>query len=304
MGRTGPTIGGHQARETTMTARTLGLVLLLTLAPAAAHAEKQDDLERARQAKAKLPLEKIAGPHRERILEILDKPLFYRRSRVEAFPCDPDLLEWLINHPTMVSEYWRRLGLQVNPVAELEDGYECRENDNLTVRFHVAYQSAEMRILYCIGEAKRPPLPGKHKAEMVLVHRYRFSRSPDGMYYVVQQVDGYVSAKGPTLKFVMKVADSTCEQVIDRCLEDMMIYFSVLCRIVQLRPHWALATLEEIRKQGPIKDDRELAIILQSLPTFQEADGDVPLEFGHQEPAKPAKPTSSASLIDHIFEKD
>ena len=217
------------------------------------------------KAVERLPLDKIAGPHRKRILRILEKPVFHRRGPVEAFTCEPKLLQWLIDHPARVGEFWSQLGMRVSPVQALDDGFESREGDHSSVRFHRAFDGPEMRILYCEAETRRPPLPGALRAEMVLVHRYRFSRDTDGRYYVVQQLEGFVTAHGPALKALMKLSRAPCEQIIDRCLEDLMVYFSVLCRVMQMRPEWTLATLKRLRPGFDADEADELERVLRAM---------------------------------------
>lgn len=213
-----------------------------------------------------IPFEAVQGPYRERVLTILNRPILHRRGPAEIFPCYPALFEWLLDHPAWVAEYWRQLGLLVSPVELLKDGYRCREGERSTAQFHVVYSSPEMRIVYCVGETRRPPLPGSLRAEMVVVHRYRFSRQPDGTYLLVQQLEGFVVADGTAVKTIMKLTRSSCEELVDHCLQDLMVYFSVMCRVIQVRPSWSLQALTRVRSSFAANEAADFEALLRQIP--------------------------------------
>lgn len=214
----------------------------------------------------KLPLDAIAGKHRDRVIEILRSPLVYRRAQVEVIPCYPDLVEYLVANPDIVGEFWKHLGLEVTDLEPYEDGYICRDGDRSCVKFHVMAQTKDARIIYCIGESKQPPLPGTLAAELVMVQRYRLARRPDGQCFVIQQMEGYASAKGPAVKAIMKLTRSVSNRIVDQCLQEMTIYFSVMSRLMEVRPAWTAATIEKVRAKFPNRDLDKLKGILASMP--------------------------------------
>lgn len=214
----------------------------------------------------RIPLEQIAGPHRDRVVEILKKPLVFRQSRVQVFPINIDLLEWLVDHPAVVAEYWKQLGLEVSDVELLENGYCCRDGERAKVTFHVVIDSPELRMLYCIGEARHPLLPAPLVAELVMVQHYRVHRQTEGRSVIVQQMEGFATARGPALKLAMKLGKSTAQRAVDQCLEEMTIYFSVIGRIMEVRPEWSIGVLAQARPKYPNADFARLETILRKLP--------------------------------------
>ncbi|MFO0948839.1 MAG: hypothetical protein U1D30_23445 [Planctomycetota bacterium] len=217
------------------------------------------------RALARLPLDSIQGPHRERVLEILKTPVLYRRGPVEAYPCHPQLLEWLMNHPVAVAEFWRQLGMLLSEVETIEGGYQCREGNTALVKFYQIHAVPNLRIVYCTGEASRPPLPGKLRAEIVYVYRYHFAKQPDGQYFVIQQIESYSTAPGATLKAVMKLTRAATNRLVDQSMQDMTIYFSLMCRVMQLRPRWTLEALPVVQAKLPDDEWSELSKILGDI---------------------------------------
>lgn len=219
----------------------------------------------AKKSVARLPLDHVTGPHRERVLEILERPLLYRRGPIEAYPCKPDLLEWIMSNPVLVAEFWRQLGLLVSEIEPLEDGYQCRDGRTTIVRFHEVCRSPHLRIVYCAGEASRPPLPGKMRAEMVFVYRYHFARQTDGKYFVIQQMESFSTAQGATLRALMKLTRGMTSRLVDQSMQDMTIYFSLMCRIMQMRPTWTRDAIAKVRQRVPEADLETLDAIVAQL---------------------------------------
>lgn len=224
--------------------------------------EARADIEKTLR---RIPLSALEGPHRERVEEILTHPLLYRRGPVEAYPCKPELLDWLMRHPLVVAEFWRQMGLLVTDLVPLEDGYECVEGNTLRVRFHEVYSGPNLRIVYCSGEAGRPPLPGKLRAEIVYVFRYHFARQPDGHYFVIQQMESFSTAKGAALKTLMKLTRAVTHRMVDQSMQDMTLYFSLMCRIMQMRPEWSKQLIKAAGTKHPEADLARLDSILNDL---------------------------------------
>jgi hypothetical protein len=213
-----------------------------------------------------IPFDKIVGPHRERVIEILQKPITYHAGRREMFPCDEELLHWLIDHPDTVCEYWKQLGIFVTDVEPIEGGYLCKDQAGATVRFYVACNEPNLRVCYCIGEAPAGIIPFKMRAEMVIVHQYNFQEFNGAGTYVVQQLDGFASASGPTLKLAMKLAPGQSEHMVATCVQEMKLFFSVMCRLMQCRPEWSKEKLNAVASSLSEAERNELQSILAALP--------------------------------------
>jgi hypothetical protein len=217
------------------------------------------------RAPQKLPLEAIQGPYKKRVTEIVSKPVCFRKSAVESFPCEPKLLDWLIDHPEFVAALWKRLGVDVASIERIQGGYEAKDGEAITVRCYPVHVGTELRIYYCTAEANRPLVAKRLHAEMVLAYRYRFSRGVDGRYFVTHQIEGYASASGAVLKAVMRIASGSTEQVVDECLESTLAYFSVLCQLMQVSPTWALKQANRPPDSLSARDAEALKEILDRL---------------------------------------
>lgn len=214
-----------------------------------------------------IPFDKITGPHRDRIIEILRKPVSWTHGRDEMFPCDRPLLEWLVDHPDVAGEYWKQIGISITDVERLSDGgYICRDPSGTTVHFYQACDEPDLRVCYCIGESPAGVLPVKMRAELVIVHRFRFQEFQGAGTYVVQRLDGFATATGPALKLAMKLAPGQAEKMVETCVHEMKVFFCVMCRLIQVRPHWSLEKFPTVTEKIPESERVELEGILKALP--------------------------------------
>lgn len=228
-------------------------------APFSTHQRLRPDLE-------EVPLEEIAGPHRERVLQILRRPVAAYRGPREMFPCHPELLEWLIRHPVAVGDYWKQMGMTLAEVDAAPGGFVCRDDFGAVVHFFPVLEKPNLRVVYCVGESPAGVLPVKMRAEMVVVHRYRFEQYDGAGDYVVQQLDGYASASGVTLKMAMKFAPVQAEHMVETCVQEIKVFFSVMSRLMQLRPQWSLEKLPAVAQKLSEPEAEELERLLRSLP--------------------------------------
>lgn len=213
-----------------------------------------------------IPLDQLQGQHADRARAILSKPVAFHKGRRELFPCEPSLLKWLIDHPEVVCEYWKELGITVADMKREKDEYVCREETGSTVRFSVVCDRPGLRICYCIGESPAGILPMKLRAELVIVHRYQFETFEGAGTYVSQQLDGFASASGPTLKLAMKLAPGHSTEMVHACVQEMKLFFSVMSRLMQTRPGWSLEKLPAIAQRTECAQSEELATILKGIP--------------------------------------
>lgn len=228
-------------------------------APFSSHQRLRPDLDG-------VPLDEIAGPHRERVLHILRRPVAAYRGPREMFPCHPELLEWLIRHPVAVGDYWKQMGMTLAEVDAAPGGFVCRDDFGAVVHFFPVLEKPNLRVAYCVGESPAGVLPVKMRAEMVVVHRYRFEHYEGAGDYVVQQLDGYASASGVTLKMAMKVAPVQAENMVEACVQEIKVFFSVMSRLMQLRPQWSLEKLPAVAQRLSEAEAEELERLLRSLP--------------------------------------
>lgn len=208
------------------------------------------------------PIQAVAPAYRERVQAVLSRPVVRRRSPVVTSPCHPPLLEWLQVHPQWVAAWWRRIGIDPGWVEPVPDGYHCRIDRTLAVRFHEVCDRPGLRIVYCVGEWTR--LPGMcWTAEMVMVQRYEYLKQPEGGCVIVQQIDGFGTTPGAVLRTLAQWRPGVSEAIADNVLANMLVFFGAVCRAVHEEPDWAIGVFGAIHSGFPPEETAELVPLLE-----------------------------------------
>lgn len=197
-----------------------------------------------------IPFDRIDPRYREIVRRVVRRPIVYRRSKAEVFPCSPRLLDALIDHPEVVNEYWRTLGVELLPIERNRDAFHVRQDEFAGVKFRVVHTDPQIRVILCEAEVRKPPL-FRLGGECVLIHHCKFMPSGEDDHLAAHQTECWVSADGPAVKTAMRLARGSVERAIDDGLEELMMYFSLLSRMIRARPEWAQESQLEVRKKVP-----------------------------------------------------
>jgi hypothetical protein len=247
--------------------------------------------ERLAAAQRRFPRGLVAGPDADRVFRVVDRPYLYCRGPVEVLKCQPELFTWLVDHPQWVAVFWRTLGMPVWSVEPTADGFVCRDGDDISVRFYRVCECPELRVFYCEGHSRGVLPATTMSVQLVLVYRYRFVRETDRRYYAVQQLEAFVSADNLAMQSLLRLGRSAWESTLERCLLELSLYFSAVCRLIERYPGWALEVAHNTPDQFPSADAQELQRLVNQLPT-SPSPPHLPAEFSRRPKQESADPVS------------
>ncbi|HVJ83483.1 MAG TPA: hypothetical protein VNC50_20625, partial [Planctomycetia bacterium] len=184
-------------------------------------------------------------------------------------------------------ELWRTAGVPVGEVTPLPDGWRCVEQARSAVDFHVLHVSEGLRVVYCTVETKTLPPVGKIKAEAVLIHRHWIEPQPDGTAKIRQEVEAYATAGGPTVQALARIAKETFHKTVNARLEESLLYFSLMAKILPRKPTWTEAAIARLSPRLGKAEGDELRETLRPTRARKPAAAAATVKTGDAKTASP-----------------
>lgn len=245
------------------------------------NAKNSDSVQSASNFAA-VPWDSLDDSSRKRIQEVIRDKTIYRRMPRQVGYCDPEMYDFLINHPDVVIELWNLLG--VTHITLKETGpneYHLTEGTTTTSQVEVVHKSENLCIAYALGEYDAPMLRRKIKGDVVLFLRSRYGRDKEGRPIVQSDLDAYVRIHNPGAEMlakmlvpvVGKIADSNFEQTLDfvrsvsaAAQEDYETIQDFAGRLQNVRPE----TADEFARMAETVYDREIDRYVRQMTASQK----------------------------------
>ena len=251
-----------------------------------------------------VPWDELDDRPRQRIQEVIRKKTIFRHLPQQVGYCDPEMYDFMTNHPDVVIELWKLLGITHISLQETgPDKYHLIEGTATVSDVEVVYKNKNLCIAYAIGEYDAPMLQRKIKGEVVLFLRSRFGHDKENRPIVQSDLDAYVRIHNPGAEMlakiltpiVGKIADSNFEQTIDfvrsvsaAAQEDYEVIQEYAGRLQEVRPEVA----KEFGLTAEMTYDREVERYIKYATTSPEIRDD----FARQQPAPAPTPAPAPAI--------
>jgi len=189
----------------------------------AKHDAKTNESAQSDKDSAAVPWNALDERSKKLIREVMDGKTFLRRMPRQVGYCDPEMYDFLTDHPDVVIELWELLGVTNLSLKETgSNKYVLKEGTTSTSQVEVLYKSDNLCIVYALGEYEAPVLRRKIKGDLVLFLKSRYGRDKDNRLVVQSDLDAYVRIHNPgaellakiLIPVVGKIADSNFEQTV------------------------------------------------------------------------------------------
>ena len=248
-----------------------------------------------------VPWDTLDDRSRKRIQEVIRKKTIFRHLPQQVGHCDPEMYDFMINHPDVVIELWKLLGISHISLQETgPDKYHLIEGTATVSDVEVVYKNKNLCIAYAVGEYDAPMLRRKIKGDVVLFLRSRYGHDKENRPIVQSDLDAYVRIHNPgaemlakiLVPIVGKIADSNFEQTIAfvrsvsaAAQDDYEVIQEYAERLQDVRPEVA----KEFAVTAEMTYDREVDRYVKYAASSSEIRDD----FTHQLPAPAPAPAIS-----------
>ena len=184
---------------------------------------KTNESAQSNNDSAAIPWNTLDERSKKLIREVVDGKTFMRRMPQQVGYCDPEMYDFLIEHPDVVIELWELLGVTNLSLRETgRNKFELKEGTASTSQVEVLYKSDNICIVYASGEYDAPVVRRKIKGDVVLFLKSRYGQDKDNRLMVQSDLDAYVRIHNPgaemlarmLIPVVGKIADSNFEQTV------------------------------------------------------------------------------------------
>jgi hypothetical protein len=217
-------------------------VCLLPLAAVADNAEATSSRTARDEAMRAIPWRQIPAEHRRAAQYIVKNASIYRRLPTRVIDCDPDVFNFLVQHPEVIIDVWRVMGISQVALQKLPDGaYRGTDNAGTTgvVRFLFSQwgQDAQnLAVILADGMYEGKPFVTPLKARTIILLRSGAVRETNGRHYVTVRVDSFVRIEQMGVELVAKTVQPWISKTTDRNFIETLTFVSNFSRTAEKNP--------------------------------------------------------------------
>ncbi|MEX2309010.1 MAG: hypothetical protein WD738_15525 [Pirellulales bacterium] len=249
-----------------------------------------------------IPWRQMAPEHRRAAQAVIKNTSIYRRLPTRIIDCDPDMFTFLVQHPEVVIDVWRVMGMsQValhrvgqappdTPGRQAKPDLPCyRGTDGAgttgTVRFLYTdwgQNAQNLAVVFAEGGYEGKPFVTPLKAQSIILLRSGAVRETNGRHYVTVRIDSFLRIEQLGLELIAKTVQPWINKTADQNFIETLTFVSNFSRTAEQNPHG----IERLATRLPTIDE----------PTRHEL---VALSFRTAERYAKREPTTGATLLAH-----
>lgn len=246
-----------QAQDLEQLAKKVGVRIL---------AEATSDKDVLAYTKRRMPYNRMSRGAQQRATAILNDLSQYRRMPALQYPVDPNIYQYLINHPDVAVSTWRAMGisqLQMYQTAPFE--YEAKAVDGSDGTADVLWRDGNQCLFIVEGRYNSPILPNPVQAKALVWLQYRFVKTAAGEYLVNQQVETFINFPSTAIETIAKIATSLTNSILDRNVFEVSLYARMMSQAGQKDPEWMSQVAQRMDGVKPQRKT-ELVRVSRGLP--------------------------------------
>jgi hypothetical protein len=183
------------------------------------------------------------GPNERRVTQsIVNSAGIFRRLPTRIIDCDPQVFTFLMQHPEVVAEVWRVMGISQMRLDKLHDG-SFRGDDGVgttgTVRFLAGSWGPDANITTLVladGGYDGKPFVMPLRAKSIVLVRSGGIRERNGRYYITVRADAFVHVDQMAVELVAKTVQPWVNATADRNLVETLSFVSNFSRTAEKNP--------------------------------------------------------------------
>lgn len=226
------------------------------------------------QALREIPWAKLSRQDQRMTQYVVRKASLYRRSPTHAFDCDPQVFNFLAQHPEVVVNVWNLMGVSnLSLTRRSDDVFQAADHAGAEGALRVMH--ADYRpdcrntvVVFADGRYQAGPMPDGIDAHCVLLLRSASRRETNGRTYVTARLDSFVRFENVGADLLAKTLKPLLVKSADHNFTETMKFVSTFSRTAEQRPEGLVNLTAKLDKV----DDRtrqELAVLCRQTAARQ-----------------------------------
>jgi len=194
------------------------------------------------EAMRAIPWQRMAPNDRQLAQSIVNGAAIYRRLPTRVIDCHPAMFTFLIQHPEVIADVWRVMGVSRVTLDKLGEG-AFRGNDGAgttgVVRFLASEWGPEARntaVVLADGAFEGKPFMMPLKARSIVLMRSSAVRERNGRYYVTVHADAFIHVDQMAVELVARTVQPWVNATADRNLIETLTFVSNFSRTAEKNP--------------------------------------------------------------------
>ncbi|MDR2115606.1 MAG: hypothetical protein LBP87_04415 [Planctomycetaceae bacterium] len=173
----------------------------------------------------KIPWNALAPQTKSKINHVIAEHSLFHRMPQQKIYADPEMFQFLSEHPDLVVGFWEKLGVTQLSFQELDkEQYLMKETTGTSAIIEVVYRTKDICIVYARGLYKGPFLVRSYDGEVVLVFRNRILRDANNEPIIICDLDVFVRIDHLGVDFLAKLFATTLGKVADSNFEQTVAF--------------------------------------------------------------------------------
>ena len=178
---------------------------------------------------------RIPPGERVRLNQVVESAFVSTHMQLEPYAAQPDLFEYLLDHPVFATHLTRALRLARYRIWRTPEGLFLDDGWGAKGHFEVVHAEAGLRVMYAKGAFEQPILP-TIRGRAVVVIEYEFRPAAGGRQTVATAATGYVTLDSRFPGFVRWLATPMAQAKADREARMLLKVFARVSQALNERP--------------------------------------------------------------------
>jgi hypothetical protein len=194
------------------------------------------------EAVRNMPWKLMSPANRQTANNIVRDASIYRRLPTRIIDCDPDLFTFLLQHPEVVIDVWRVMGISQVALNRGPDGiYRGTDGAGTTGTLRYLFcnwgqEAQNVAVVYADGAYSGPPFMTPLKAQSVMFVRSSGVRETNGRHYITVRIDSFVRVEQLGVEIIAKTVQPWISKTADQNLIETMTFVSNFSRTAEKNP--------------------------------------------------------------------